>query len=348
MSREDDLIKVYQRAQQHLIQLIATKQASGSVTWYQESLLKQVRQILLQLNQYSSSWVREAINASYALGATEAVNGLTKLGVSASGVDAFSTIHRASIEVLVANAQSMLLNGTRFVGRQIEDAVRRASLDAVAMNQSVGGTLKQAKALLLKSLVEQGLNGIKDKRGRMISLDAYAATVARSTTREATNTATMNQLEGEGYDLVKMSAHATTCPVCAVYQGRVYSISGNSKTFPALSVAFSGGYNNVHPNCRHVVFPYIPDLADNYSGDVDFSNRSFSIDPRSKTAIDAYNARQKEQRQLRADRNQFQRYKLVLGSDAPKSFAGFRKSKAANSERFIQMQQDYREFTKTK
>jgi hypothetical protein len=157
----------------------------------------------------------------------------------------------------------------------------------------------------------------------------------------------MNQLEGEGYDLVKMSSHATTCPVCAVYQGRVYSISGRSKEYPALSVVFRNGYNNIHPNCRHVVYAYIPALADDPEGDKRRSNESFSVDPRSQAAIDRYNARQKEKRQLNADRKQYQRYKLVLGDDAPKSFAGFRKSKAANSERFAQMQSDYREFVQS-
>lgn len=346
MNREEDLIKVYQRAQQMLIQTIATKQARGNVIWYQESLLKQVRSILQQLNAYNATWVRDAINESYAIGAQQAISGLLKLGVTVHGVEAFSRIHTSSVEVLIANTQSMLFSGVSFVGRQIEDEIRRAGLEAIALKQATGQTVKETAKMLKQTLIDQGLKGIRDKRGRMISLDAYASTVARSTTREATNTATMNQLEGEGYDLVKMSKHNTTCPVCSVYQGRVYSISGKSTDYPALSVAFSGGYANIHPNCRHVVYPYIPTLADDPSGDKRFSNTSFNIDPRSKAAIDEYNARQKEQRQLRADRAQFQRYKLALGDDAPKSFAGFRKSKAANSERFIQMQNDYREFVR--
>lgn len=347
MSREEDLIKVYQRAQQLLIETIAKKQAKGSVVWYQESLLRQVRAILQQLNAYSSDWVREAINESYGLGAAAAVNGLVQLGVAVQGVEAFTRIHTASVELLVANAQAMLLSGTAFVGRQIEDSIRTAGIKAVTQKQATGGTVKEAAKILKQDLIEQGLKGVMDKRGRMISLDAYAATVARSTTREATNTATMNQLEGEGYDLVKMSSHATTCPVCSVYQGRVYSISGRSKEYPALSVVFRNGHNNVHPNCRHVIYPYIAKLADDPEGDKRRSNAPFTVDPRSQHAIDEYNRRQKEKRQLRTDRAQYQRYKLALGDDAPKSFAGFRKSKAAQSERFIQMQSDYAEYMRS-
>jgi hypothetical protein len=167
-----------------------------------------------------------------------------------------------------------------------------------------------------------------------------------ATTREATNTATMNQLEYNGYDLVKMSSHATTCAVCAVYQGRVYSISGNTPFYPKLSIAFSGGHANIHPNCRHVVVPYIVALADDAEGDKAFSNRPFNIDNRSKAAIERYNNDQAEKRKIRADRQQWERYKLALGADAPKTLSGFRRMKAAGSERYINLKTDYREVMK--
>lgn len=346
MTREEQLIKVYQEAQQQLINIIANKEARGNVTWYQESLLKQVRQVLQQLNHYTVPWVSEAINNSYQLGASQAISGLKTLGVNASGYAAFASLHKASLELLIANTQSMLMSGVSFVGRQIEDNIRQAGVEAVAQKQATGATVKEASRLVKQKLVEQGLNAIKDSRGRMISLDAYADTVARSTTREATNTATMNQLQFEGYDLIKMSSHGSSCPVCSVYEGRIYSISGNDPTYPALSIAYSGNHANIHPNCRHVIRPYIAHLADDAKGDKVFSNRSFEIDNRSKTAIDNYNARQKEQRQLRADKDQWQRYKLVLGDDTPKSLAGFRRMKQSNSDEYQQLQQDYRELNK--
>jgi predicted nucleotidyltransferase len=180
----------------------------------------------------------------------------------------------------------------------------------------------------------------------MISLDAYAATVARTTTREATNTATMNQLQYEGYDLVKMSKHNSPCPVCSVYEGRVYSISGKNPNYPALSIVFHSGHAVIHPNCRHVLAPYIVSLADDPDGDRRFSNRPFNVDDRSKKAIEAYNQRQAEQRRIRADRLQFQRHKIVLGEEAPKTLGGFRRMKKANSERWNELQTDYRDALK--
>ena len=346
MTREEALIKVFQEAQQRLVKTIAYKEGRGNVTWYQETLLQQVKQILTHLKVYSSTWVREAINESYDLGASQAIRGLEALGINASGFDAFARLHTASVEVLIANMQSQIMGGISFVGRQVEDTVRQAGLEAIAMKQATGSTVREAAKIVKQKLIDQGLNGIKDKRGRMISLDAYADTVARSTTREATNTATMNQLQYEGYDLVKMSDHRSACPVCSKYEGRVYSISGNNRDYPKLSIAYSGGHANIHPKCRHVISPYIPALADDPEKDRNHSNRPFDIDDRSQSAIDAYSKRQKEQRQLRADREQFQRYRLALGEDAPKTLSGFRRMKAANSDKYQELQQDYRDFNK--
>jgi hypothetical protein len=268
------------------------------------------------------------------------------MGIDVSGVDTFSRLHTAAVELIVANTQSMLFSGVSFVGRQIEDNIRQAGLEAIAQKLSTGATVKEAARIVKQKIMSQGINAIRDKQGRYISLDAYADTVARSTTREATNQATMNQLQYEGYDLVKMSSHATACPVCAVYQGRVYSISGHTPGYPALSIPFSGGHANIHPRCRHVIVPYIPSLADDAEGDKQFSNRSFDMDTRSKTAIERYNKDQADKRKLRMDRQQWERYKLALGEDAPKTLSGFRRMKGANSDRWQALQSDYREFSK--
>jgi hypothetical protein len=143
-------------------------------------LLKQVRFILAQLNAYTADWVRDAINDSYALGAQNATVGLAALGVKVSAPEAFATLHTAAVDLIVANTQSMLFSGTSFVGRRIEDAVRQAGLDAIAQKLSTGSTVREAARMVKQNLLTNGIKAIQDKRGRYISLDAYASTVARS------------------------------------------------------------------------------------------------------------------------------------------------------------------------
>lgn len=336
-----NLITVYNTAQQSLVQTISDKEARGNLVNYENSLLSNIEFILSNANRYAVEWSNDVIPGQYKNGVNSAVAGLGEYNIEVPGFNAFARVHNKAIGVLVRNTIEDLTDASAFVGRQVHDSVRQAGLEAITKKLSTGGTVREAKKNLQRTLVSQGLNGIRDKRGRMISLDAYASTVARSSTREATNTATMNHLQSLGYDLVKMSSHATSCPICAALQGRVYSLTGNTPGYPVLSQAY-GSHANIHPNCRHVLLPYVAELADDREGDRIFSDRPFDIDPRSQAEMDRYNKVQKEKSILRNDRNQYQRYQLALGKDAPKTFAGFRRMKLSDSERWNELQSDYR------
>lgn len=52
-----------------------------------------------------------------------------------------------------------------------------------------------------------------------------------------------------GNDLVYLPAHPGACPLCMQFQGKVYSVSGKNKKYPAKQVAIDGGVG--HPNCKH-------------------------------------------------------------------------------------------------
>lgn len=335
------LIDIYVKAQEDLVKTIAEKEARGNVSTYQKSLLSQVRQILWDLDVEAKKWSHDVINDYYQQGIDEAIRGLKDLDQDVGSVD-FNQIHQCAIAALVNNCYGNLNDANNYIGRHIQDTIRQAGIDAVTNKIATGQTVKECKNNIVNKLVSEGINGIKDKRGRNISLDAYASIVARSTTREATNTATMNQLTGAGYDLVKMSSHLTSCPLCATYQGRIYSISGKSSEYPPLDTAFSGEYANIHPNCAHVLMPYIPELDDNADQLKKFSNRSFDISEVDKKTIDDYNRQQTEKRKLREDRNQYQRYKFVLPEDIPKSFASFRQLKYNNTDKWNELMGNYR------
>ncbi|MDF2884732.1 MAG: Phage minor capsid protein 2 [Clostridiaceae bacterium] len=336
------LIDIYTKAQENLIKTIAKNEAKGNVSTYQKSLLNQVLKILSDLDNEAKKWADNVIPSYYKQGIDEAIQELKDLGQDVNLNNNFSQIHQGAIQAIMDSCYGDLHDANNYVGRHIQDTIRQAGIDEVTQKFAQGFTVKQCKQNIVNKLISGGINGIKDKRGRNISLDAYASTVARSTTREATNKATTNQLTGLGYDLVKVSSHATTCPLCSVYQGRVYSISGKNPNYPPLDTAFSGDYANIHPNCRHVLMPYIPELDDNADSLQEYSNRPFEIAEKDKNAIDNYNKQQTEKRQLRADRDQYQRYKLAMPNDAPKSFANFRQMKKANSNKFQELQSSYR------
>ena len=181
-----------------------------------------------------------------------------------------------------------------------------------------------------------------------VSLDAYAQMVARSTTRGGWQSCKGNQLIENGYDLVEMTTHYPTCEECAKFQGRVYSLTGKDKRFPAIfDTAFKSGYRNIHPNCRHVIVPWIEGLQtnDEIKEMISKSNKDFK-DIRSDAERDLYSKGQALNRQIRQDKYQYERYKARLGEDAPKSFHAFRKMKKAGGEKWEDLQSDYRSISR--
>ena len=319
------LINTYKASQLRLIDMIAKAEAKGNVTAYRRAVLADVKQELSSLDKYARKWVSEEIPLSYNEGVNEALKAIDVTKVMTS---------KKAIKALTDNATDELLEATQYVGRRINDLLKEAGAEAIAEKLSSGDTIKQAKNLMLKKMSDKGITAIKDRRGREISLDAYASMVARTTTREATNTGTMNAMQEVGEDLVRMTSHMSACPICQPLEGRVYSISGKDKRYPPLSTAFPNGYNVMHPNCIHSLTPYIEKFDDDAEATRKESNRPFELDPKKKSQLDAYYAEQKVKAQRRSDYKLWEKSKTLAPDDAPKTFSGFRSMKRANSERY--------------
>ncbi len=338
-----ELIKIYSNAQRSLIDIILKSEAKGNSTDYYKNLLSQVNQELKYLDKKASKWADKAVLKTYKTVVDETNRDLLKLGISIpSSQLTFSKVHKKAVNLIAQNCTDDLFQASSFVGRKIKDIFRQAALEASAQSLTSGLTTKQMKELIKKKLLSEGLTAFVDSRGRNISLDAYSSMIARTTITEVTNTATSNQLQDLGYDLVKMTEHSPTCKLCAPLQGRVYSISGKDKRFPALSVAFSGDYANIHPNCAHRLTPYI-EKYNNVEEDIKKSNRPFDIDPRTQVEIDKYNAIQKKNREKWRDRKEWEKMKILLPDGSPKTFSGFRRMKNSNSDNWKELKSNYRE-----
>lgn len=57
-------------------------------------------------------------------------------------------------------------------------------------------------------------------------------------------------------DLIEVSKHSGSCPLCSKWQGKIFSASGTSSTYPPIWLALQGGL--FHPGCRHGEACYIP------------------------------------------------------------------------------------------
>lgn len=349
----DNLIKIYQSAREQLLNTIVNSGGVGTQV-YANTVLKQLEAQMERMEKRTGKYIEKVIPVEYEKALQEIYGYFTKNHLMMKPPQAFARLHNDAIYIIAREMQYQIAQGLEQAGRQVlryvdearDNALRQAGLAVSGQKAAAGGDITQMRKNLIDRLQSDGFMTVQygtGKAARQVAVDAYAAMVSRSTTREAGNLARENQLTANGYDLVEMTTHYPTCERCAKYQGRVYSITGNDKRFPALmETAFKSGYHNIHPNCRHSVHPWIEDLQD--SEDVkqalEQSKQPFD-DGRQEVEVELYNSQQAQNRQMRQDRYQYERYKARLGEDAPKSFHAFRQAKKTGGEKWEKLQYSY-------
>jgi hypothetical protein len=167
----------------------------------------------------------------------------------------FNKADEQRLALLIENATVKFNDITQFVGRRTDDVFRQISLEQVTAGNSL--TRKELSANLEQALQRVGVanQGPGTYRwinvgGRNFQLSNYAEMVARTTPREAASRAMVSRILDNGRDLVTISSHSSSCDICAEYDGKTFSLSGNSTEFGELMEL-----PPFHPNCGHVLTP---------------------------------------------------------------------------------------------
>lgn len=151
------------------------------------------------------------------------------------------------------------------------------------------GSANASKKRLQKELLNKSLDGkyitIIDKNGKpeQWKVDTYAELVARTKLSEASAQAVFNTASAVGADLVQISAHNTQTKICIEFEGKIFSLSGNDRDFPALPEG-----PPFHPNCQHsmsIVFKEALQRDGTLDKYIAFSNDESEIHPTRKSFI---------------------------------------------------------------
>ena len=186
---------------------------------------------------------------------------------------------------------------------------------------------------IIKSAFEKrDILTVEYQNGACIKLGNYAAMLARTSRIETDNVnGFMNALE-DGTDLVQCIGQSPTCELCAIYRGRVFSITGKSKDYPPLydgeNSPLRGDYNAIHPNCRCQFIPYYPELEtkEQIEKDKARSNEPFT-DNRTKKERDEYAEWQSINRKRWKEQSEYEAMQRVYGDDIPyKTLGSFRRA----------------------
>lgn len=119
---------------------------------------------------------------------------------------------------------------------------------------------------LTNNTIQNTTNALKNRfgdqkyitiKGRNYDVGKYVELVARTKTRELqTQTARQMALDN-GIELVRVSSHTGASDICKPYEGLVLAVRPTG-AHPTLSTSNSPPY---HPNCRHVIYPYVTEAV---------------------------------------------------------------------------------------
>lgn len=356
MTSDEKLIKAYEKAKKELERKLRAAKGSDMKSYYRK-LIKEIEETVKELQKSAAAYVNTAVPADYMENAAEIYEQMRAQSIIIKPPEAFRQLHTDAIYDLRREVMTQIEEGIAKAKQQTEKlvaeareiaqkaALRSMGLDAAQHKIDTVGTVTDMQQEMVKRLEETGILKVElgsGKHKREMSITNYAHLVARSTSREVGNTARINQMSANGFDLVEIPPHYPTCEICAILQDRVYSISGEDKRFPPLSKAI-GEYKNIHPHCRHVIVGWAEMMytPEEIKEAIKKSNRPWT-DPRSGEEKQFYNELQNKNRKARDLQYQYERYKQRLGSDAPKSLYAFKRIKKAGGEKWEELQAKYR------
>ncbi|QSF42669.1 phage minor capsid protein [Paenibacillus tianjinensis] len=339
MATAEELIALYVQTDQRLRDLVQALQDGNISNRRKQQLLQQVDMIIAELINDAGQGLAVLIGEEYRNGATTAVEQLIAAGIAREALDVTvqAIVHQGAAQAISDEGFYSILEASEHMSRdskqRIEDAVR------IANEQSLleGVSRRQATQNAVAAVNKQGITGMIAKNGSRIPADKYMAGVVQYHQRKAHVTGVENMAVQNKQDLVYINSVGITCPICAVYQGRVYSISGNDSRFPRLERR-----PPYHSHCVHSMSVWVEEYTPTAEIEqtIKDSNRPFK-DNRTEANMRRYDELQREKSRKNETRKQWIRYKAVLPNDTP-DLKQFASNKVRGTAKYGELQELYR------
>lgn len=243
-AKQAALVELYVRAELELRLLVQEALAEGRMGGlaFRRRQLERVREVLRRLDVEGAAKSPALVRGAYAFGIQLSADPKGRTSADFGGA-----LHQQALEVLGDNLRRRLQDTTILIGRRVEDVFRREGLRHTALHQIQATTRKEASKALEEALIKRGLSAFTDKAGREWSLGTYTKMAIRTTTREAASEGTRHGMIDRGYDLIAITSHKHKHDVCSPYDGKTFSLTGQTPGYPVID-----RLPPFHPNCAHV------------------------------------------------------------------------------------------------
>lgn len=348
------LREIFLRAETEIINEVASLRQRGLADYHKVAALKRVQDILKAMQEESWEYVPKMIEKMFYARVPEARQLATTARQALMGYQnamKLSSAQMDAVQLLTLNLMEEIKEASEtaykemesvLIGRVERDVFRYSALRQTQIAGAKGEGFAKAFRKMVAELQRDGVTGFVDRAGRKWNLHSYCNMACRTTSAQA-DTAAVLTADPE-HDLYKVLPNGTTCKICAAAQGRVYSKSGTNPNFPPLSSIFgkvdplgaddlSNTYWNIHPNCLHSIVPWTPIDEEEEKEASDFSSltkRPLDVDYRTQKQIERYRTKERSRWRYLNDYKQFEKYRLIIPEQMPKTFDTFLKHKYAD------------------
>lgn len=145
-----------------------------------------------------------------------------KIGNVKAGVKiGIGNIDQTKVDAIAKALQDQLKLTHPQVLRYADDVYRSVIVDAVLQEATGTLSLRQAVQLSLTKFAIKGVSGFVDKAGRNWTLGAYSEMACRTGFVQANLAGTQDRMDDLGIDLVIVSMHSASSPLCLPWEGKV-------------------------------------------------------------------------------------------------------------------------------
>lgn len=256
------------------------------------------------------------------------------------------------IEAAIKQTNKELFNLTRSMGfaqkvngKVVYKPIAKYYHDALdfATMQIKSGTVNYNTAVrqAIKRATDSGIRYVNYESGWTNRLDVAVRRAVLTGARQMTQKLTIQTMNDLGADFVETTAHVGARPTHSIWQGKVFSYSGNSKEYPPFleSTGYGTGPGLGGWNCRHSFFPFFPGIStraysDDYLKNID--PKPFEYNDKIYTYYEATQHQREIERAIRKTKTEIIAYNA----------AGLKNDFINASIRLKQQEKYYKEFSK--
>ncbi|GAA0103338.1 hypothetical protein UT300012_40550 [Paraclostridium bifermentans] len=223
------------------------------------------------------------------------------------------------------------------IAKYYHDAMDLAVMQIKSGSTSYSTAIKQA----VNRLCESGIRSVDYESGVANRIDVAVRRAIMTGSNQMSQKLTLEGMKESGCDFVETTAHIGARQSHAIWQGKVFCYSGNSKEYPPFieSTGYGTGPGLGGWGCRHSFYPFIPGISNRAYTDEELDNidpPSFEYNGKMYTYYEATQHQRQIERAIRKTRTQ------LVGYEA----AGLKDEFTNASIGLKQQEKYYREFSK--